>query len=106
LLEPSIEKWLTAQTPTHFVALQKLLETLHLKIPLIKITLLIDEFDAIPQPAISPFLQTWRKIYLNSILPRPIHSVILIGLQNIAPLNLGAVLHSILLVKSNYPPSA
>jgi len=38
LLEPSIEKWLTAQTPNHFVALQKLLETLHLKIPPIRIT--------------------------------------------------------------------
>ncbi len=89
LLEPSVEKWLTAQTPTHFVALQKLLETLHLKIPQLRITLLIDEFDAIPQPAISPLLQTWRKIYLDSTPPRAIHSVILIGIQNIATLNLG-----------------
>ncbi len=89
LLNGSIQKLLTESSPTHFVDLRKLLETLHHTLGNIKIILIIDEFDAIPQQAISPLLQTWRKIYLSSEPPRPLHSVILIGLQNIATLNLG-----------------
>jgi hypothetical protein len=50
---------------------------------------IIDEIDGMPQSVISDLLQTWREIYLASAPPRPIHSVILIGLQNIAALNLG-----------------
>lgn len=89
LLNTAIKKLLTSHSPTHFVTLRNLLETLHQNIENIKIILIIDEFDAIPQLAISPLLQTWRKIYLTSKPPRPLHSIILIGLQNIATLNLG-----------------
>jgi len=89
LLNTAVQKLLTNHSPTHFVALRKWLEDLHQDIEKIKIILIIDEFDAIPQSAISPLLQTWRKIYLASEPPRPLHSVILVGLQNIATLNLG-----------------
>ncbi|MCP4701786.1 MAG: hypothetical protein GY862_33740 [Gammaproteobacteria bacterium] len=89
LLKLSIQKLLTEHSPSDFVSLRKLLEALHQELPKLNIVLIIDEFDATPQQAISPLLQTWRKIYLAGGPPRPLHSVVLIGLRNIATLNLG-----------------
>ena len=57
--------------------------------PHLNVVLIIDEFDATPLEAISPLLQTWRDMYLTRRTPRVLHSVILVGLQNIATLNLG-----------------
>ena len=75
--------------PTSFYTLQKFLENLHQLLPQYHIVQIIDEIDGMPQSVISDLLQSWREIYLASEPPRPIHSVILIGLQNIATLNLG-----------------
>ncbi|MCE7988694.1 MAG: hypothetical protein DYG89_46660 [Caldilinea sp. CFX5] len=63
--------------------------TLQTMAPTLRVVLLIDEFDATPQAAISSLLQTWREFYLAVEPPRSLHSVVLIGLQNIARLNLG-----------------
>ena len=62
---------------------------LHRIAPELKIILVIDEFDATPTEAISPLLRTWRTMYLNPSPPHCIHSVILVGIQNIAKLNFG-----------------
>lgn len=58
-------------------------------LPDARVVLIIDEFDGTPQEAISPLLQTWRDMYLDLPPPRSLHSVVLIGIQNIAKLNLG-----------------
>jgi energy-coupling factor transporter ATP-binding protein EcfA2 len=75
--------------PVNFFELRELLLQLHEAIADYRIVLIIDEFDGTPQAAISSLLQTWRQIYLNQQPPRSIHSVVLVGLQNIATLNFG-----------------
>ncbi len=72
-----------------FARLRQWLLQLHRLLPAHKIVWIIDEFDATPQAAISHLLQLWRQIYLNQQPPRPLHSVVLVGLQNIATLNMG-----------------
>lgn len=84
-----VEAILTTEAPGDFLALRYLAEDLHDAAPDSRLVLIVDEFDSIPQAAISDLLQTWRAIYLNSDPPRSLHSVVLIGIQNIAALNLG-----------------
>ncbi len=84
-----VEAILAGAAPEDFLALRNLTEEIHDAIPNSRLVLIVDEFDSIPQSAISDLLQTWRAIYLNSDPPRSLHSVVLIGIQNIAALNLG-----------------
>ena len=51
-----------------------------------KFVLIIDEFDGIPQAALSDFLHTLRHIYIAG-KPRCPHSVSIIGVKSIAQLN-------------------
>ena len=51
-----------------------------------KFVLIIDEFDGIPQAALSDFLHTLRHIYISG-KPRCPHSVGIIGVKSIAQLN-------------------
>ena len=51
-----------------------------------KFVLIIDEFDGIPQAALSDFLHTLRHIYIAG-KPRCPHSIGIIGVQSIAQLN-------------------
>ena len=51
-----------------------------------KFVLIIDEFDGIPQVALSDFLHTLRHIYISG-KPRCPHSVGIIGVKSIAQLN-------------------
>ena len=51
-----------------------------------KFVLVIDEFDGIPQVALSDFLHTLRHIYISG-KPRCPHSVSIIGVKSIAQLN-------------------
>jgi len=74
---------------TDFVQLRDLFLTLSDLLPEKRLVFLIDEFDGTPLEAISGLLQIWRHIYLTQNPPRTIHSIALIGLQNIATLNLG-----------------
>lgn len=83
------ETLLKNDPPTSFFTLRERFVSLHQLLPELKLVLIIDEFDATPQAAISKLLQIWRQIYLASDPPRPLHSVAVIGLQNIATLNLG-----------------
>ncbi|MEZ4657030.1 MAG: AAA-like domain-containing protein [Caldilineaceae bacterium] len=85
----ALEKLVDGESPTSFFRLRRFFEACHRLLPDHQIVIIIDEFDSIPQAAISDLLQTWRAIYLNSDPPRSVHSVVLIGIQNIAALNLG-----------------
>ena len=51
-----------------------------------QVVLVIDEFDGIPQAALSDFLHTLRHIYISG-KPRCPHSVGIIGVKSIAQLN-------------------
>ncbi len=76
--------------PAHsFFAMRELFFDLHHLLAPLRIALLVDEFDSTPPEAIAPLLQPWRQIYLSETSPGSLHSVVLIGLQNIATLNLG-----------------
>ncbi|MEN8220276.1 MAG: AAA-like domain-containing protein [Pseudomonadota bacterium] len=75
--------------PTDILALRDFFRQLVKLLPNRRLVLIIDEFDGTPQAAISGLLQTWREVYLTNQPPRTIHSVVLIGIQNIATLNLG-----------------
>ncbi|MEZ4862628.1 MAG: AAA-like domain-containing protein [Caldilineaceae bacterium] len=87
-VEPT-RQLLEQATPQTLVGLFAAWESLHRQLPEWRIVLIIDEFDGTPLDAISSLLQNWRKIYLDTIPPRSLRSVVLIGLQNIATLNLG-----------------
>jgi len=81
---------LLAESPSiTYAKLRDLFSDLYQIAPEYQIILIIDEFDATPQEALSPLLQTWRSMYLETRLPHSLHSVILIGIQNIARLNFG-----------------
>jgi len=57
--------------------------------PTLKVVLIVDEFDGVPTEALTPLLQTWRSMYLDKQPPHSLHSVVLVGIQNIARLNVG-----------------
>ena len=68
---------------------QRFFRQLYQLAPTLKVVLIIDEFDATPQAVLSPLLQTWRTMYLDRQPPHSLHSVVLVGIQNIARLNFG-----------------
>ena len=68
---------------------QRFFRQLYQLAPTLKVVLIIDEFDATPQDVLSPLLQTWRTMYLDRQPPHSLHSVVLVGIQNIARLNFG-----------------
>lgn len=84
-----IQALLSQTPPVNYRGFLRFFRQLRQLAPDVKVVLVIDEFDATPQKAISQLLQTWRQIYLASEPPRGLHSVVLVGLQNIATLNLG-----------------
>ena len=84
-----IQQLFASGPPTSFLALRELFVHLHELLADQHLVLIIDEFDGTPQAAISHLLQMWWQIYLTSVPPRSLHSVVLVGLQNIATLNLG-----------------
>lgn len=84
-----IQKLLTESPVVDYLTFSDLFVELYRLAPECKAVLIIDEFDATPQEAISPLLQTWRTMYLERRPPHSLHNVILIGIQNIARLNFG-----------------
>lgn len=85
----NVRKLLANKPSVDFYAFRNLFRALNKLTPELRLVVIIDEFDATPQGAISRLLQTWREIYLTHKPPRSLHSVILIGIQNIATLNVG-----------------
>ena len=85
----AVQALVTNTPPVDYRSLWRFSRMLQQLVPDVKIVMIIDEFDATPQEAISHLLQTWRQIYLANSPPRTLQSVVLIGLQNIATLNLG-----------------
>jgi hypothetical protein len=53
----------------------------------LKVAIIIDEFDGIPQAAVSDFLYTLRKIYLSRDPNRCPYSMGIVGVKNITQLN-------------------
>ena len=86
---PAIRNRFAQELPTDYLALRELWADLAQLLPDHRLVLIIDEFDGTPQEAISGLLQTWREVYLRALPPRTLHSIVLLGLQNIARLNLG-----------------
>jgi len=84
----AVQALLTNSPPVDYRSLWRFSKKLQELVPDLKIVMIIDEFDATPQEAISHLLQTWRQIYLANTPPRTLQSIILIGLQNMATLNL------------------
>jgi hypothetical protein len=84
-----VQPLLTTTRQTDYPGFWRFFRQLRSLIPQIKVILIIDEFDGTPQAAISGLLQTWRQIYLASQPPRTLHSVVLIGIRNVATLNFG-----------------
>ncbi|MEM7125089.1 MAG: AAA-like domain-containing protein [Chloroflexota bacterium] len=80
---------LSEEPPKTFQSFSRFFRKLYTIAPDIKIILIIDEFDATPTEALSPLLKTWRSMYLEKRPPHSLHSVMLIGIQNIARLNFG-----------------
>lgn len=85
----AVEKLLATQVATDERTFQRFFRQLYRLRPSLKLVLIIDEFDATPQELLSPLLQTWRTMYLDRQPPHSLHSVVLIGIQNIAQLNFG-----------------
>ena len=53
-----------------------------------KLVLIIDEFDGIPREAVSGFLRSLRNIYVHRSMQQCPYSVGIVGVKNIAQLNL------------------
>ena len=73
------------QLSDHF-SLLTFFEELDILLQNMKVVLLIDEFDGIPQDVVSEFLYTLRHIYLSDELHCP-HSVGIVGVKSINQLN-------------------
>jgi len=86
---PEIEQLLATRAPQSNRTFEHFFRALYQIAPQYQAVLIIDEFDATPQEALSPLLQTWRTMYLEKRPPHSLHSVVLIGIQNIARLNFG-----------------
>ena len=80
---------LTLTPPTEYEAIWQFFSKLYDLVPGTHVVMIIDEFDATPQSAISSLLQVWRTMYLSQLPKHCLHSVILVGIQNIARLNFG-----------------
>jgi energy-coupling factor transporter ATP-binding protein EcfA2 len=104
LIKADLLAWAESSEPDTRAAIQTLVDTtaadlqtfrhffsqLHKLAPTLRVILIIDEFDATPQAVLSPLLQTWRTMYLDrQRRPHSLYSVILVGIQNIARLNVG-----------------
>ena len=85
----AITALLATQVAVDERSFQRFFRRLHQLAPHLKVVLVIDEFDATPQAVLSSLLQTWRTMYLDRQPPHCLHSVVLVGIQNIAHLNFG-----------------
>ena len=68
-----------------FQQLQSLLDSESHRPNIVRVVLLIDEFDGIPQSVVSDFLYALRQIYLSDEMKCP-HSVGIVGVKSIAQL--------------------
>ncbi|MFZ1471984.1 MAG: AAA-like domain-containing protein, partial [Anaerolineae bacterium] len=85
----AVQELATQSRFDRYGGLRAFLKRFHKLAPEIRLVLIIDEFDGTPPRAISSLLQTLRKLYLEAEPPRSLHSAVLVGLRNIAALNLG-----------------
>ena len=85
-LPEALSRFLADATLTDHHAMRRFFRHLDRLLTPQKFVLIIDEFDGIPQAALSDFLHTLRHIYISG-KPRCPHSVGIIGVKSIAQLN-------------------
>ena len=83
---PSLSQFLDATSPTNHISMIDFFRELQKLLQNRRIVLMIDEFDGIPQSALSDFLYALRLIYLSDE-PRCPHSIGIIGVKSITQLN-------------------
>ena len=88
LLSTPLSQFLEETELTEHVAMMEFFEQLATFLGDAKPVLVIDEFDGIPQAAVSGFLHALRHIYVHGSGPRCLHSVALVGVKQITQLNL------------------
>ena len=83
---PSLSQFLDATPLTNHISMIDFFRELQRLLQNQRIVLMIDEFDGIPQSALSDFLYALRLIYLSDA-PRCPHSIGIIGVKSINQLN-------------------
>lgn len=83
---PSLSQFLDATPLTNHISMIDFFRDLQRLLQNLRIVLMIDEFDGIPQSALSDFLYALRLIYLSDG-PRCPHSIGIIGVKSINQLN-------------------
>ena len=86
MLPETLSQLLTDTKLTNHHAMRRFFRRLERLLTPQKFVIIIDEFDGIPQDALSDFLHTLRHIYIAG-KPRCPHSVGIIGVKSIAQLN-------------------
>lgn len=72
---------------TDHVSMRRFLRDLASVLNTSRIVLIIDEFDGIPQTAVSDFLYTLRRIYISRTTPRAPYSLGIVGVKSITQLD-------------------
>ena len=85
-LSPPLAEFLDTSQLTNHIAMIDFFRDLQTLLQDQRIVLMIDEFDGIPQNALSDFLYALRLIYLSDE-PRCLHSVGIVGVKSITQLN-------------------
>ena len=83
---PSLSQFLDATPLTNHISMIDFFRELQRLLKNLRIVLMIDEFDGIPQSALSDFLYALRLIYLSDE-PRCPHSVGIVGVKSITQLD-------------------
>ena len=85
-LSEELNQFLVSAQITDSVSMLEFFETLGSLLEKQRFVMIIDEFDAIPPPALRGFLHTLRQIYLSEKTRCP-HSVGIVGVKSITQLN-------------------
>lgn len=86
-IDQEFERFLSHYPLTDHYSFQQLMEELAAHLEYRRVAIIIDEFDGIPQAALSDFLQTLREIYLERDPSRCPYSLGIVGVKSITQLN-------------------
>lgn len=86
-LAPDFQQFLKIYSLTQHIHVQPFFVKLAAYLAQCKVVLIIDEFDGIPQNALSDFLSTLRAMYHSSNPNRCPYSVVIVGVKSITQLN-------------------
>ena len=86
-IDERFTQFLETYQPTDHHAFERFLEEIAVYLQHRKVVIIIDEFDGIPQTALTNFLYTLRRLYLSRTPNRCPYSVSIVGVKSIAQLN-------------------